>query len=178
MSVAIIVCNLVGLYNRWLHVNLVVNILLLLAGWWLLRKSAGSASLWKELFNMGAFLLLVGLCLEPFQGGIKKDVATFSYFFVTSGLACMALIVFHILCDYFRCQRSTAWLVMSGQNPMIAYVAGDLLVIPVLQMTGVFPLLSYLHSNPWLGFLQGLLLTSLSLLVTIFFTRIKWFWRT
>lgn len=61
---------------------------------------------------------------------------------------------------------------------MIAYVAGDLLVIPVLQMTGVFPLLSYLHSNPWLGFLQGLLLTSLSLLVTIFFTRIKWFWRT
>lgn len=105
-------------------------------------------------------------------------MATFSYFFVTSGLACMALIVFHILCDYFRCQRSTAWLVMSGQNPMIAYVAGDLLVIPVLQMTGVFPLLSYLHSNPWLGFLQGLLLTSLSLLVTIFFTRIKWFWRT
>lgn len=178
LSVAIILCNLVGLYNRWLHVNLVVNILLLLAGWWLLRKSAGSASLWKELFNMGAFLLLVGLCLEPFQGGIKKDVATFSYFFVTSGLACMALIVFHILCDYFHCRKSTSWLVMSGQNPMIAYVAGDLLVIPVLQMTGLFPLLSYLHSNPWLGFLQGLLLTSLSLLVTIFFTRIKWFWRT
>lgn len=178
LSVAIIVCNLVGLYNRWLHVNLVVNILLLLAGWWLLRKSAGSASLWKELFNMGAFLLLVGLCLEPFQGGIKKDVATFSYFFVTSGLACMALIAFHILCDYFHCRKSTSWLVMSGQNPMIAYVAGDLLVIPVLQMTGLFPLLSYLHSNPWLGFLQGLLLTSLSLLVTIFFTRIKWFWRT
>ena len=178
LSVAIIVCNLVGLYNRWLHVNLVVNILLLLAGWWLLRKSAGSASLLKELFNMGAFLLLVGLCLEPFQGGIKKDVATFSYFFVTSGLACMALIAFHILCDYFHCRKSTSWLVMSGQNPMIAYVAGDLLVIPVLQMTGLFPLLSYLHSNPWLGFLQGLLLTSLSLLVTIFFTRIKWFWRT
>lgn len=178
LSVAIIVCNLVGLYNRWLHVNLVVNILLLLAGWWLLRKSADSASLWKELFNMGAFLLLVGLCLEPFQGGIKKDVATFSYFFVTSGLACMALIAFHILCDYFHCRKSTSWLVMSGQNPMIAYVAGDLLVIPVLQMTGLFPLLSYLHSNPWLGFLQGLLLTSLSLLVTIFFTRIKWFWRT
>lgn len=178
LSVALIVCNLVGLYNRWLHTNLVVTILLLLVGWWLLRESSGSARLWKDLFNMGAFLLLVGLCLEPFQGGIKKDVATFSYFFVTSGLACMALIAFHILCDYFHCQKSTSWLVMAGQNPMIAYVAGDLLVIPVLKMTGLFSLLFYLHTNPWLGFLQGVLLTSLSLLITIFFTRIKWFWRT
>ncbi|MFR7516719.1 MAG: hypothetical protein ACLUVY_05630 [Bacteroides uniformis] len=33
-------------------------------------------------------------------------------------------------------------------------------------------------TNPWLGFLQGLLLTSMALLVTMFFTRIKWFWRT
>ena len=178
LSVAIIVCNLAGLYNSCTFVNLLLTAALLLVGLWMLRGAKGSAILWKQLFVLGAFLLLLGLCFEPFQGGIKKDPATFSYFFVTSGLGCMALIAFHIICDYFCCHKSTAFLVMSGQNPMIAYVAGDLLVMPLLGMLGITPLLSFFGTNVWLGFLQGLLLTSLSLLVTMFFTRIKWFWRT
>ena len=40
------------------------------------------------------------------------------------------------------------------------------------------PLLKYLYTSPWLGFLHGVLLTSLTILITMFFTRIKWFWRT
>lgn len=178
LTMAIIVCNLVGLYNRWIISNLLVTIVLLLVGGWLLRKVQGSAVLWKQLFVLGAALLVLGLCLEPFQEGIKKDPATYSYFLVTSGLGCMALIAFHVICDYFQCHKSTSFLVMSGQNPMIAYVAGDLLVMPLLSISGVTPWLDYLHANAWLGFLQGVLLTSLALLVTIFFTRIKWFWRT
>ncbi|MEG1701193.1 MAG: DUF5009 domain-containing protein, partial [Alistipes sp.] len=66
-----------------------------------------------------------------------------------------------------------------GQNPMVAYVAADLLIIPVLQLAGLFtPLVAVCHTSPWLGFLQGVVLTSLVLLVTMFFTRIRWFWRT
>ena len=91
----------------------------------------------------------------------------------------MALMAFHVVCDYFGCRRSTAFLVMSGQNPMIAYVAGDLLVMPILNMCGVLaPFMALMGTNPWLGFLQGVVLTTLSLLVTMFFTRIKWYWRT
>lgn len=90
----------------------------------------------------------------------------------------MALMAFHVVCDYFCCHRSTSFLVMSGQNPMIAYVACDLLIYPLFNLLGIMKWLGIFATNPWLGFLQGLLLTSMALLVTMFFTRIKWFWRT
>ncbi|MCS3255609.1 hypothetical protein NXX19_27820 [Bacteroides ovatus] len=28
---------------------------------------------WRELFTAGAFLVVLGLCFEPFQGGIKRS---------------------------------------------------------------------------------------------------------
>ena len=179
LSVVIIISNLYGLYTRNLVVNLVVTVLLLLAGKCIfLRKVDGIALLWKKLFNAGAYLLLLGLCFEPFQDGIKKDPTTFSYFFVTSGLAFLALLFLSIVCDYFRCIKSTRFLVMSGQNPMIAYVVGDLLIMPLINLLGLASLLSYFQQNAWLGFLQGGILTSLAVLATMFFTKIKWFWRT
>lgn len=90
----------------------------------------------------------------------------------------MALMAFHVVYDYFRCHRSTSFLVMSGQNPMIAYVACDLLIYPLFNLLGIMSCLGIFASNPWLGFLQGILFTSMALLVTMFFTHIKWFWRT
>lgn len=179
LTITIIIFNLYGLYTRMLAVNLSVTVVLLLIGKYVfLRSTDGIALLWKKLFNAGAYLLLLGLCFEPFQEGIKKDPATFSYFFVTSGLAFMALLFLSIVCDYFKCVRSTRFLVMSGQNPMIAYVVGDLFIMPLANILGITSLLSYFQQNSWLGFLQGVILTGLSVLVTMFFTKIKWFWRT
>ena len=178
ISFLLIIVNLFGLYNRWLTLNLIISILLLLIGYSLLRNPKGSAVLWRQLFLIGAFLLLLGLFLEPFQGGIKKDPASFGYLFVTSGLGCMALIFFHVICDYYKKDRACAFLIMSGQNPMIAYVAGDLFLIPLLCIIGVMPLINAFNANPWLGFLKGVLLTSGAMLITMFFTKIKWFWRT
>lgn len=179
LALTLIVSNLVCLYGRHLVANIVISLILLLVMKLVLLRPVGSARLWTRLLELGAALLLIGLCFEPYQGGIKKDYATISYFFVTSGLACMALIVFHVICDYFKYRRSTAFLVMSGQNPMVAYVAGDLLIMPVLNLCGVLaPFMALMGTSPWLGFLQGVVLTTLSLLVTMFFTRIKWYWRT
>ncbi len=73
LSVIIIISNLYGLYTRNLVVNLVVTVLLLLTGKCVFpHKVDGIALLWKKLFNAGAYLLLLGLCFEPFQDGIKK----------------------------------------------------------------------------------------------------------
>lgn len=179
LTLLIIIVNLYGLYMRLLVVNLFATAILLLIGLYMLRKPAsGIALLWKKLFAAGAYLLLLGLCFEPFQGGIKKDPATFSYFFVTSGLAFMSLVFLSIVCDYYRCVKSTRFLVMSGQNPMVAYVVGDLFIMPVVNLLGISSLLSYFQQNAFMGFLQGVILTGLSVLATIFFTKIKWFWRT
>lgn len=178
ISIGLILVNLVGLYNRWSFATLVVSALLIVMGWKLVHHQVGNGTLWRELLLLGAAFLLIGLCFEPFQGGIKKDGPTLSYFFVTSGLACMALMAFHVICDHFCLHRGTSFLIMSGQNPMIAYVACDLLIYPLFNLLGVMNVLSIFASNPWLGLLQGILLTSLVLLVTMFFTRIKWFWKT
>lgn len=179
ISFMLILLNLWGLYTRSLFFNLVLSVILLATGFYFLsKKQNDNITLWKKLFIAGSWLLIIGLCLESYQGGIKKDPATFSYFFVTSGLAFMALLFFNILCDYFRWIRSTRFLIMSGQNPMIAYVAGDLLLMPIINLTGLSAFLPYFHSNPFTGFLQGVILTAGAILITMLFTRIKWFWRT
>ena len=175
---AIIIVNLAGLYTHCTVLNLIINIPLLISGVFLLRKGTGFIKLWRELFTAGAFLVVLGLCFEPFQGGIKKDPATLSYLFLTSGLAFMALLLLNVICDYFRCVKSTRFLVMPGQNPMMAYVVGDLLIMPVINLLGIASLLVYFNENAWMGFLRGVVLTALSVLVTMFFTRIKCFWRT
>ena len=120
----------------------------------------------------------MGLSFEPFQRVIKKDPATFGYLFLTSGLAFMALLLLNVICDYFRCVKSMRFLVMPGQNPMMAYVVGDLLIMPLVNLLGIASLLVYFNENAWMGFLRGVVLTTLSVLITMFFTRIKCFWRT
>ncbi len=130
------------------------------------------------LFAAGAAMLFIGLCWEAYEGGIKKDPVTFSYLFVTAGLSFMTLIFFSIICDYYRCQRSTAFLVRPGQNPMMAYVANDLLIFPILQMTGIINFFSIFAHSPFGAFMQGVVATALAVAVTMLFTHIRCIWRT
>ena len=97
---------------------------------------------------------------------------------LTAGLATSALLFFSVVCDYFGCHRSTAFLTKSGQNPMVAYVAGDLVVYPLLNLTGGVALLWPLYASPWLGLLHGVVLTTLSVLLTMLTTKLRLFWRT
>lgn len=179
LTVGLIVTNLCCLYARWLVTNLCVTIVLLTFGMLLLRKVSGHFGLlWKKLFYAGGYLLLLGLFFEAYEGGIRKDQSTYSYYFVTSGLAFMALLFFNVLCDYYKCRKSLNFLIMAGQNPMIAYVSTNLVVMPLLGLLGVASYLDMQGENVLLGFLRGVVLTALSTLIAMFFTRIKWFWRT
>ncbi len=179
IGIALIVFNLYGLYARQLMFNLTGTAVLLFLGYWSIRQADTSMTkLWKKLFVAGAYLLLLGLFFEAFEGGIRKDPSTYSYYFVTSGLAFFALIIFSVLCDYFRCRKGTAFLSMSGQNPMIAYVGSSMVIQPLLHIVQVYPLLDRLSDSAWPGFFRGVIITGLVTLMTMFFTKIKWFWRT
>lgn len=90
----------------------------------------------------------------------------------------MTLIFFSIICDYYRCQRSTAFLVRPGQNPMMAYVANDLLIFPILQMTGIINFFSIFAHSPFGAFMQGVMATALAVAVTMLFTHLRCIWRT
>lgn len=178
LSVFIIVFNLYGLFTRQLVLNLFVTIATLAVFFWLLRNRSVNLDFWNKLFVAGAYLLMLGLFFEAYEGGIRKDSSTFSYYFVTSGLACFALMGFSIMCDVYKWRRAMAPLVMSGQNPMIAYVASGLLIMPLFNLLGIADYLHYLETNPWLGVLRGFVMTSFAVMVAMFFTKIKWFWRT
>jgi hypothetical protein len=179
LCIVIIVLNLFGLYSRLLTLNLIGNIVLLSVGLIILKNNKSQLlDLYKKLFQWGTFWLMLGLAFESFEGGIKKDPSTLSYYLVTSGLAFMALIAFSIISDYWKKSRYINLLIENGQNPMIAYIAGSNFVMPILALSGLSTLLNYLLLNPWLGFLKGLIFTILAAMVTGFFTKKKIFWRS
>ena len=133
---------------------------------------------WQRLSSAGAYLLLLGLCLEAYEGGIRKDDVTLSYLFVTCGLAFYALLLLTVVCDHWHVRWLCAPLEMVGKNPMVAYVSASMVIIPVLILTHIYPYIDALSSEPLTGFLKGVLLTALCMALTAWFTHKRWFWKT
>jgi predicted acyltransferase len=131
-----------------------------------------------RLFNAGVYLLLLGLTFEAWEGGIKKDPSTYSYYFVTTGLAFFMLIGLYGLQELRQTKFIIEYLSLNGRNPMVAYVAGSLLLLPLLNLTGGIRVLESMNTDPWTGFLRGVLFTGIVSLITIYFTQKKWFWKT
>lgn len=178
VSLGVVVWNLYGLFTRQLLLNLVGTAVLLVVLYVLLYKKRMSCSYWWNLLVSGSYLLVLGLCFEAFQGGIRKDDATYSYYFVTVGLAFLIMIVFSILADVCRIPHWVRPLEMAGQNPMIAYVAPQLLIMPLLNLCGLASYLDLMNEAPLLGFLRGCIITALSVAVACACSYKKWFWRT
>ena len=146
------------------------------------RSSSITASptlhFWQRLSSAGAYLLLLGLCLESYEGGIRKDDVTLSYLFVTCGLAFYALLLLTVVCDHWHVRWLCTPLEMVGKNPMVAYVSASMVIIPVLILTQLYPYIDALSSQPLTGFLKGVLLTTLCMALTAWFTHKRWFWKT
>lgn len=146
------------------------------------RSSSAPASptlhFWQRLSSAGAYLLLLGLCLESYEGGIRKDDVTLSYLFVTCGLAFYALLLLTVVCDHWHVRWLCAPLEMVGKNPMVAYVSASMVIIPVLILTQLYPYIDALSPQPLTGFLKGVLLTALCMALTAWFTHKRWFWKT
>lgn len=178
-AVALVVGTLGTVQNHEIALWAVVATASLLVMWVAASRIDGSmGTLWRRLTLIAAVLLALGIMAEPLQGGVKKDPATLGYLFTTAGLAVSALVALSVTVDYFGCRKATAFLWQSGQNPMVAYVACDLLVYPLLNITGGVALLAPLYGSPWLGALHGVVLTALTVVITMLTTRLKWFWRT
>ena len=178
LSIFVVVVILIGLYNRWSFLTLLCSVLLLYLLWLMVCHIPDCSSLWRNLLLYAICFILIGLCFEPFQGGIKKDGPTISYLLLTSGIGFIVLLIFQILCEYIHKGKFTAYLSLVGQNPMIAYVVCSLLIFPLLN---IFHLMQYVEAisvNPWGGLLRGIVLTWLASAITVFFTGKKCFWKT
>jgi predicted acyltransferase len=170
---------LVGFQARWLWQTTLVSVVLCIATWQLFKPfKEGTNLLIKQLYQWGSYWLILGLCFEPFQGGIKKDPSTYSYYFLTAAIALFLLIGFTVLMDCLRQKQWLQLLVENGQNPMIAYVAFANLLWPLLQLARLEDWLIAVTNVPIMGVVKGILYTVPIALLTSFFTRQKFFWRT
>jgi predicted acyltransferase len=176
---SLVVVLLVGLKARWLLAVTLTAFALCGLGWKLLSRPVNDLErLHKSLFQWAIYWLVLGLIFEPYEGGIKKDHPTLSYYFITSGLAICVYIGFSILVEFFRQRRAVQLLIDNGQNPMIAYAGINNFITPVLALTGGAGLLSSFADTPWRGFWKGVIVTLLMALTVSFLTRRKIFWRT
>ena len=180
LMLAMVLSNLICLYSRYLATNFILNIAFGLTAYFLLREPKHSLSrLYFKLSQWGVFWLLLGTIFEAFEGGIRKDHATMSYFFITSGLAIFTFIFFSIVMDYFGNKKVFKYVAEIGQNPMLAYVAGTFLVVPMLAIVGLMPHINKLYEvSSWMGIAKGLIITGGMMAITVFTVRRKWFWKT
>ncbi|MCY7316220.1 MAG: hypothetical protein LH480_11520 [Rubrivivax sp.] len=77
---------------------------------------------------------------------------------------------------------ATTWcrdrLAEVGRNPLLAYTAGALLVLPALKLSGLYAAWAGLTGSAVEGLLRGLSFTAAVAAVTIAFTRRGWLWKT
>jgi Domain of unknown function (DUF5009) len=125
-------------------------------GWMLLRQpKTETEKLIRALFGWGIFWLLLGLAFEPYEGGIKKDRATMSYYFVTTGLAFFTLVSLMIAIDIARIRRGFGLIIATGQNPLVAYAGVQSFLPPILTVTGIGTWIQSFTMSPWLGAARG-----------------------
>ncbi len=160
-----------GLQARWLPATTLIAFgVLTLAGITLRAAPTAVTAIQRQLFFWGATWLVIGLLFEPFEGGVKKDNPTMSYYFITSGLAVFTLIMFDAL--------RTAWghgpfqrlLEANGRNPLLAYAGIRGLVPPLMGLTGAYAWLNATDLTPWtraaIAALQVLLLAGIVAFLT------------
>ena len=175
----LVLALLIGLQARRLPETVLACILLYGVGEWLFRGPADDREGREQaVFRWGSVWLAVGLCFEPFEGGIRKDPATLSYYFVTVAAACFLLAGFSIVLRGLRPRRALRLLTETGQNPMIAYVGIRSLLAPAAALTGLESASRAVLATPWQGVLRAALKTLLLAVFVAWCTRRRIVWRT
>lgn len=178
LLVAIIVVTMWGLFVREVATTVAVTLALCaVVGVVLVNLRTTEQPLLKALFALGVVLFIIGLVAEPMEGGIKKDHATVSYFFVTGGLASFVLMAALALEIRFGVRLRA--LEACGANPMFAYTASGYLLTPILTLTSLSVVIDRVaNMGPWWAFGRGVLFALLVIAVTYPFTRKNYFWKS
>lgn len=132
-----------------------------------------------QLIIFGFFLLIIGYFIEPFQGGVKKDHATLSYFFLTSGLATLWILAFHHFYSSLWIAKLLKPIEYLGQNALMAYLMAGFLIVPIMNLTHLSDL--FIAPSPdkiaIFGIAKAVVITSAVLGLTAFLSKKQVFWK-
>jgi hypothetical protein len=132
-----------------------------------------------QLVLFGFSVLVMGYFLDPFQGGVKKDHATLSYFFITSGLASLWILAFHHYAPNLLIAKLLKPVELVGQNALMAYLMAGFLIVPIMNLTrfsDVFIPYS-IEQVAVVGTVKAIFITASVIGLTAFLTSRKIFWK-
>ncbi len=166
----------VSLFSRWTTAAYLLTPVALAALYPIVKKHIPG---YLPLFQLAAGLIVLGLILEPVEGGIKKDRATASYMVMTSGMAACLLMFFDYVCHYLSENRFIKLFAGAGSNPLMAYVGTSWLAFPLLKVSFLYGIFLWLYPEgyPWIGVLRAAVLTLSILWVVKVLTDRKIAWR-
>lgn len=173
----VIVMNVSFLFTRQLVTNIIGTVVFLILVNWVIKKAIlSNKKIFEQFFNAGAFTLLLGLTFETYESGIKKDISTYSYYFVTVGLVFFSFLVIAILQASSIFRSIHRFISLSGQNPMMAYVSVSLLLLPLIHLVGIYDYWNSMNTSFIMGFLKGLVFTLITCAITFPYTKkgINW----
>ena len=173
----VLIVILTGLYNRWVWQSGLAAISILFITYYFVYNSTWLHPL-KPYFLFGIALIILGYLFEPFEGGIKKDPSTISYYFITGGMSFIFLSALLIIEHLIKNNWLMKLLSDNGKNPMIAYVGFANVIWPILALTGLETIINNLTENPWIGFLRALVYTILLAMGVAYITRKRIYWKT
>lgn len=177
LSVAIVPLVVVGLYNRWVQETTQIAVALCAFGAFLTwRPTSSTELLLHRLFSWAALWLLLGLVLDPFEGGIKKVPDTLSYFFTVTGLTMMVMVALVSVVDVLGSRKFVRPLIDVGHNPMLVYVLYTVLLNSLLEL--IPTMRGVLRASPGESILRSLITTVVVVMIVQYFTRKRIFWRT
>jgi predicted acyltransferase len=132
-----------------------------------------------QLVMVGFSMLIIGYFLEPFQGGIKKDHATLSYFFITSGLAALWVLAFHHFAPTLWISRLFKPIELVGQNALMAYLMAGFLIVPLMNLTHFSDLFIAPTADKvaLFGVVKAVFITASVVGLTAFLSSKKVFWK-
>lgn len=167
----------VGMYNRAVLLTTQVATALVIAGCFLIaRPGTPLERMLRSLFLWGAAWILLGLWMEPFEGGMRKVPETLSYLVTVTGISVMLLVALTVVSEGLGRRRWLAPLMEVGHNPMLCYVLYTVLLNSVLEL--IPPLRGVLRQSAGEIALRMMLETLVVVLIVRAATRHRLLWRT
>lgn len=167
----------IGMFNREVLLTTQATLAMVVGG---IILSAGPTTslerLLRSLFLWAAAWLVLGLWMEPFEGGIRKVPETLSYFFTVTGVSMMLLVTLTAIVDGLGRRRWVGALIDVGHNPMLCYVLYTVLLNSALEL--IPPLRGALRQSAGEIALRMALETVAVVLIVRFMARRRIYWRT
>ncbi|MCR5003809.1 MAG: DUF5009 domain-containing protein [Bacteroidales bacterium] len=167
LGLAAVVIQLIFLYNRQVILDGIITAALGVLCFFVYGS---------RYITMSFIMLMTGIIFDQIEGGIAKDYCNFSYLILTYG---QSLLILNFLIWLESNIKFRGMLVMTGQNPMIAYTVAWYVICPFLSLIGVMDVMGRLAEGSIVfGLLQGLIITQLTIFATALFTKLNLFWKS